>query len=731
MKRTIALAVSTILLAGLAGADVVYREIFPNDNGADAPFAETGWQVHVGDHGAPLSTQTVRLSGNTGAPKNLEPVQSAPANAELARGFLFDQDIGRSQLLWTDECDVGMSAGQDIGISWYQSSDASDPVHLAVRMDGVWYASVQTFSQGSAYKQMVAHIATANWLKLDFIENGTLARGTAATPIGVKLEAVGFFIPKLTGKMRIDTVEIQTGAEAATATGPEALLNGFVHPPVIYSPGEKYGSNARNYQGIPGIERAPGGRLWATWYAGTVWEDQYNYVLAATSADDGKTWSDIQFVIDPDGDGPKRAADPCLWLDPNGKLWLFWWMNGDNLSVTMAMTTENPDAEHPVWTKPAPLFSGVMLNKPIVTSQGEWLMPSAMWHRDGSCRVMASTDHGETWELRGTANIPKARRNCDEEMIVERKDGSLWMLVRTADYGIGESVSTDGGKTWTEIKDYQKHATSRFTLLKLKSGNLLLIRNGPVDERIGREKMSAYLSDDDGATWKGGLLLDERNSVSYPDATQSPDGTIYAIYDWERGRDKNILMSTFREKDILAKAFVSPAGRSKVLINKASGINPRIQAAEKAATAAASPRKNENRVPLLVGSQAVLEPLSGELRSVEPSKPIFNNRAYAFSDELPESLMGKRFLFGAMEKTEAVCTSAGAIYVLTPDPDRNSDSVAGTLEKQGFEKTSIPEFALFLMPGGKRSLSNSCCVYQKEVKEGETVEFGKWGILLF
>ena len=34
-------------------------------------------------------------------------------------------------------------------------------------------------------------------------------------------------------------------------------------------------------------------------------------------------------------------------------------------------------------------------------------------------------------------------------MIVERKDGSLWMLVRTQ-YGIGQSVSVDKGATWSQ-----------------------------------------------------------------------------------------------------------------------------------------------------------------------------------------------------------------------------------------------------------------------------------------
>ncbi|MEY4814172.1 MAG: hypothetical protein RLZZ162_1245, partial [Verrucomicrobiota bacterium] len=77
-------------------------------------------------------------------------------------------------------------------------------------------------------------------------------------------------------------------------------------PPINFHPGASYGPAERKYQGIPTIEHAPSGRLWAAWYAGPVQEDRYNYVVAATSADDGRTWSDLKFVIDPDGFGPIR-----------------------------------------------------------------------------------------------------------------------------------------------------------------------------------------------------------------------------------------------------------------------------------------------------------------------------------------------------------------------------------------------------------------------------------------
>jgi hypothetical protein len=38
-------------------------------------------------------------------------------------------------------------------------------------------------------------------------------------------------------------------------------------------------------------------------------------------------------------------------------------------------------------------------------------------------------------------------------------------------------------------------------------------------------------SDDDGQTWQGGLVLDDREGVSYSDGFQAPDGTIFISYE--------------------------------------------------------------------------------------------------------------------------------------------------------------------------------------------------------
>jgi hypothetical protein len=346
-------------------------------------------------------------------------------------------------------------------------------------------------------------------------------------------------------------------------------------------PGEAYATPKRLWQGIPGIERTAGGCLWAAWYSGDKQEGPENYVVLVRSKDDGQSWSQPLLVVDPPG--KVRAYDPCLWIDPLGRLWFFWaqsynWFDG-RCGVWASVTTE-PDAERPAWSAPRRLANGIMMNKPTVLSNGEWLMPAAVWERSGPrydavrrgdmaaerfSNVYVSPDQGASWRLRGGADMPG--RSYDEHMVAERNDGGLAMFIR-ATQGYGQSHSTDGGRTWSP------GTMSRFTgpdtrcfVRRLHSGQWLMIYH---DAPKARERLSAWLSPDEGATWAGPLLLDERDKVSYPDATQAADGRIYAIYDRDRHGAGEILMAVFREEDVRAGRLVSGDARLAVLVDRLS-----------------------------------------------------------------------------------------------------------------------------------------------------------------
>jgi hypothetical protein len=114
-----------------------------------------------------------------------------------------------------------------------------------------------------------------------------------------------------------------------------------------------------------------------------------------------------------------------------------------------------------------------------------------------------------------------------------------------------------------------KHPVARFHLRRLSSGRILFVKHGAtMDAHEGRSKLTAWLSEDDGATWRGGLMLDERTGISYPDGFQAPDGFLYISYDRNRSTDGEILFAKFTEDDILAGKLVNPGSRLKNLISR-------------------------------------------------------------------------------------------------------------------------------------------------------------------
>ena len=363
---------------------------------------------------------------------------------------------------------------------------------------------------------------------------------------------------------------------------------------------ERFKDTYRRWQGIPSIEVTSHGRIFVNFYSGQDAEVGGNIMILCISDDQGKTFRSCAAVVE-HPDPSCRIYDPNLWIDPLGRLWMTYAQArgfNDGRSGVWAAICEQPDADVPQWSAPRRIANGIMMNKPLVTSRNEWLFPCAIWRDDsGSApterhgleneqfsNVYASIDEGRTITLRGHADVPA--RSFDEHMLVEKRDGTLWMLVRTFD-GIGESFSSDGGRTWSPgQKSHIDGPCSRFFIRRLSSGRLLMInhykfshridlddimRQGNVKRWKGRSHLTAMLSEDDGATWPYTLLLDERDEVSYPDAKEADDGYIYVTYDHQRVTTREILMARFTEQDILSGRLQSSRSALRILVNKALG----------------------------------------------------------------------------------------------------------------------------------------------------------------
>ncbi len=334
---------------------------------------------------------------------------------------------------------------------------------------------------------------------------------------------------------------------------PEILV-----PPVMQHPvGSEFDPAANDFVMMSGgAALTPGGNIWIMWAGGG--DNTDGYLLFARSFDGGQTWGRPEFMIREGISAHglrKLTLEGNIWTAPDGTLHLFFnYRLGqfDGRAGTWHAVCRNPDAEHPVWSTPVRQFEGCQLNKPVVLDDGSWLIGVSLWNSDywrehsfpRMANVYRSIDGGTSWVWQGGYIAPE--RECDEQQLLAAGGGSLIMFVRNQT-GIIQTESSDLGRTWSEGFRPFVSPCSRIFVRRLKSGNVLLVRHDSTE----RARLTAYLSADNCRSWSGGLLLDERTNVSYPDGFEFEDGRIFIVYDHKRV-DGALFAAVFREDEIQA-----------------------------------------------------------------------------------------------------------------------------------------------------------------------------------
>ena len=347
---------------------------------------------------------------------------------------------------------------------------------------------------------------------------------------------------------------------------------------------EKYSPENNLWVGIPSIAVTKGGRNFLTFYSGGTKEEIGNFCILLKS-ENGKDYTDTVAVCFEEG---SRCFDPCLWIDPLDRLW-FTWAKGPDKGVYAAIC-ENPDSDEIVFGEEFYIAPNILMNKPTVLSTGEWLFPIAVWEENlyimglkpdykklgltpGSF-AYATYDNGKTFKKLGTPDVKN--RSFDEHMFLELENGVVRVFVRTH-YGIGAADSYDSGLHWgTDFDTKYGGPCSRFHITRLPSGRVLLINHYNFTKR---NNLYAMLSEDDGKTFPYKLLLDERDSVSYPDADISKDGFIHITYDRDRGafctrlddvlsKEREILTAKITEEDIISGSLVNKNSFLKHIVYK-------------------------------------------------------------------------------------------------------------------------------------------------------------------
>ena len=169
--------------------------------------------------------------------------------------------------------------------------------------------------------------------------------------------------------------------------------------------------------------------------------------------------------------------------------------------------------------------------KPLRLAGGRILLPL---YSDGfNMSIIAiSDDDGETWH----ESLPIVGRGNVQPALVQKKNGNIVAFMR--DNGdepsrVQVSESSDKGYTWSAAQKTNIPNTASVELIVLNDGRWAFVGD---DEDDGRYRLSLYISDDEGKTWKWKKTLENeqkgKGSFSYPCLIQTNNGLLHISYSY-------------------------------------------------------------------------------------------------------------------------------------------------------------------------------------------------------
>jgi hypothetical protein len=165
--------------------------------------------------------------------------------------------------------------------------------------------------------------------------------------------------------------------------------------------------------------------------------------------------------------------------------------------------------------------------------------------------ALYSDDGGSTWtksaSVLRTPTPNLSAYGAVEPVVIELKDGRVWMLLRTQLGRFWESFSADGGATWSPAQPTTiTSSDSPAGLVRLPDERMLLIWNNCLRypyAQGARNVLHGAVSGDEGKTWRGyrEIARDPKrldpppptgdHGVSYPFASPTADGrVIYSLW---------------------------------------------------------------------------------------------------------------------------------------------------------------------------------------------------------
>jgi Neuraminidase (sialidase) len=305
----------------------------------------------------------------------------------------------------------------------------------------------------------------------------------------------------------------EEGNNATMENNAEKMDDG-IHRNLVLNPGD---NNPRNSEGD--FIQLKDGRIlfvYSHYYGESSSDHATAYLAGRYSEDQGNTWTQEDVEILPNEGGMNVMSVSLLRLQ-NDDMAMFYLRKNDTDDCIPYMRISKDEAK--TWSEPTAVITDnegyfVLNNDRVIQLEDGTLMlavakhagPGMEWSGGADVYSYSSTDNGQTWK--SSQKVPNPTGIVLQEPgLVELKDGSLLMVIRTNAGVQCYSYSEDKGETWSAVeKSTLVSPVSPATIERIPgTGDLLAVWNNNLadDPDIAklRTPLTAAISKDEGKTW--------------------------------------------------------------------------------------------------------------------------------------------------------------------------------------------------------------------------------------